>query len=57
MMTLKDVREALQDRNAEEVGRQTGIHPNIIRSIRRGEREAISSTTLEKLSDYLERKP
>ena len=54
-MSLEQVREALQDRNAEVVGERSGVHPNTVRAIKRG-KLVVMSNVLERLSDYLEGK-
>ena len=54
MLTLEQIRTALQDRMASKVARATGLHYNTIRDIRSNPRANPSYTSLKALSDYLE---
>ena len=54
MLTLEQIRAALQDRMASKVARATGLHYNTIRDIRSNPRANPSYTSLKALSDYLE---
>lgn len=52
-MTLLDrIKEAMADRNMNEMARRIGIHANTLRAIRRGDQEP-SYETLERLMEYL----
>lgn len=52
-MTLLDkIKEAMADRNMNEMARRIGIHANTLRAIRRGE-QMPSYETLMKLAEYL----
>lgn len=55
MLRLSEIKALLEDRNAALVGRKAGVHPNVVRAIRNGKKTNVASTTLERLSDYLER--
>lgn len=54
MMTLEQVRQALADRRIPVVSDATGLHYNTIKNIRDGLTIDPGSSTLKKLSDYLE---
>lgn len=53
MLTLKQIRNRLEDRNIQAVSRKTGLHFNTLHRIKRGETTP-SYATLERLSAYLE---
>lgn len=53
MMTLNEVRAALQDRRLEKVARATGLHYNTVKAIRDGKSSAPTWQTVKALSDYL----
>ena len=55
MMTLNDIRLALQDRRIGLVAQATGLHVNTIRVLRDGENANPSYRVLAALSDYLEK--
>ena len=55
MMTLNDIRIALQDRRIGLVAQATGLHVNTIRDLRDGENANPSYRVLAALSDYLEK--
>lgn len=57
MLRLSEIKALLQDRNAAMVGRKAGVHPNVVRAIKNGKKTNVASTTLERLSDYLEQRP
>lgn len=54
MMTVEQVKEALADRRIPLVSEATGLHYNTIKNIRDGITTDPGSSTLKKLSDYLE---
>lgn len=54
MMTLEQIRAALQDRMPAKVARATGLHYNTIRDVRNNPGANPSHSTLRALSDYLE---
>jgi transcriptional regulator with XRE-family HTH domain len=53
VLTLEQLRAALDDRNVEKVSERTGIHRNTIGAIRSGANSNPSYVTLKVLSDYL----
>ena len=55
MMTLNDIRLALQDRRIGLVAQATGLHVNTIRDLRDNENANPSYRVLVALSDYLEK--
>ena len=55
MMTLNNIRIALQDRRIGLVSQATGLHVNTIRDLRDGENANPSYRVLAALSDYLEK--
>ena len=55
MMTLKNIRLALQDRRIGLVAQATGLHVNTIRELRDSENANPSYRVLLALSDYLEK--
>ena len=55
MMTLNDIRLALQDRRIGLVAKATGLHVNTIRDLRDSENANPSYRVLVALSDYLEK--
>ncbi len=52
-MTLDQIREVLQDRKLTVVAKAVGLHVLTVRKIANGSAKAVTSTTLEKLTDYL----
>ena len=55
MMTLNDIRLALQDRRIGLVAKATGLHVNTVRELRDNENANPSYRVLVALSDYLEK--
>ena len=55
MMTLNDIRLALQDRRIGLVAQATGLHVNTIRDLRDSENANPSYRVLVAVSDYLEK--
>ena len=53
MLTLKEIRERLQDRRPEMVAQGTGLHYNTIRGIRDNPDVNPKYRTVEILSEYL----
>jgi transcriptional regulator with XRE-family HTH domain len=53
MLTLEQIRTALDDRNVEKVSQRTGIHRNTIAAIRNGANANPTYATMKALSDYL----
>jgi transcriptional regulator with XRE-family HTH domain len=53
MLTLDQIRTALDDRNVEKVSQRTGIHRNTIAAIRNGANANPTYATMKALSDYL----
>ena len=53
MMTIGQIKKALQDRNKKEVARLAGVAYSAIRKLSKGQ-DNISLRTAQKLSDYLE---
>lgn len=53
MMTLEQIKQALQDRRLTIVAKRTGLSYDTIRRIKSGEGDYHIST-LKKISDYLE---
>ena len=53
MMTLDQIREALDDRILYVVAERTGIHRNTISAIKSGKIENPTYYVLKKISDYL----
>lgn len=53
MLTLEQLRAALDDRNVEKVSARTGIHRNTIAAIRNGTNANPTYATMKALSDYL----
>jgi transcriptional regulator with XRE-family HTH domain len=53
MMTIDEIRTALQDRRLTVIAAQTGLHYNTISAIKRGEQINPQYDTMIKLSTYL----
>jgi vacuolar-type H+-ATPase subunit D/Vma8 len=53
MMTLEEIRKALQDRRLDKVSTATGLHYNTVRDIRDNSEANPTYFTLKSLSDYL----
>jgi transcriptional regulator with XRE-family HTH domain len=53
MMTIDEIRAALQDRRLTVIAAQTGLHYNTVSAIKRGEQTNPQYDTLIKLSTYL----
>lgn len=56
MLTIEQMRELLQDRNASAIASITGLSAATIRDIKEGRNTNPTMTTAQKLSDYLTRK-
>lgn len=56
MMTLQEIRGALQDRNLRAVSRTCGLHYNVVYGAAKGLTPNPSYETVKALSDYLEAK-
>ena len=56
MLTLEQIRSALQDRMPQRVAEATGLHYNTIREIRDNESANPTYKVLKALSDYIESK-
>lgn len=56
MLTIEEMRELLQDRNASAIASVTGLSAATIRDIKEGRNTNPTMTTAQKLSDYLTRK-
>lgn len=56
MLTLENIRKALQDRNLQKVAEATGYTRSYLAAIRRGSAENPSYQVVKRLSDYLEQK-
>lgn len=54
MMTLEQVRQALQDRNLAKVASSTSLHYETVRRVYKGDFKQISYNTIKELSDYLQ---
>lgn len=54
MLTLEQIKNALQDRNLRRVAELSGLHYNTVRLIARGEIKDPSYESVRKLVDYLE---
>lgn len=54
MMTLQDIRNALQDRRLLMVAEATGLHYNTIKQVRDNVQSNPTHKVLSALSDYLE---
>jgi hypothetical protein len=54
MMTIEQIRLALQDRRISMISAATGLHYNTIRAVRDNEDANPSYKVLKALSDYLE---
>lgn len=54
MMTLKEVQDALGDRNLKEVARRTGLSYNQVWGVTSGKVIHASFDVVKALSDYLE---
>ena len=52
IMSLEELRDALQDRRLDVVSRATGIHANTLGKIKRGEQQNPKLSTVEALSEY-----
>ena len=53
MLTLQEIRAALQDRVVEAVAAATGIHRNTVAAIKSGKNENPTYFVMRKLSEYL----
>lgn len=53
MMTIDEIRAALQDRRLTVIAAQTGLHYNTISAIKRGDQTNPQYDTMIKLSTYL----
>jgi len=56
MLSIEELRELLQDRNASAIASITGLSAATIRDIKEGRNTNPTMTTAQKLSDYLTRK-
>jgi len=56
MLSIEQMRELLQDRNASAIASITGLSAATIRDIKEGRNTNPTMTTAQKLSDYLTRK-
>ncbi len=56
MLSIEEMRELLQDRNASAIASITGLSAATIRDIKEGRNTNPTMTTAQKLSDYLTRK-
>jgi DNA-binding Xre family transcriptional regulator len=56
MMTLDQIKQALEDRRLNIVSEATGLHYNTLKNIRDGKNENPSIKTLNKISAYLEQR-
>lgn len=54
MMTLEQIRAALQDRRVSMIARATGLHYNTVRDVRDNDEANPTYKVLKALSDYLE---
>lgn len=54
MMTLEQVRQALQDRNLAKVSNATNLHYETVRRVSKGDFKQVSYNTIKTLSDYLQ---
>lgn len=54
MMTLDDIRNALQDRNIKAISRAAGVSYYAIRQIKAGKAQRPSHAVVAALSDYLQ---
>jgi hypothetical protein len=54
MLTLEQIRQALQDRRPGMVAEATGLHINTVLSVRDDPKADPKYSTLRALSDYLE---
>jgi predicted transcriptional regulator len=54
MLTLEQIRQALQDRRPGMVAEATGLHINTILSVRDDDKADPKYSTMKALSDYLE---
>lgn len=52
MLSVKEVKELLQDRNIPILAERVNIHPKTLWALRSGKKTVVSSTTLEKLTAY-----
>lgn len=55
MLTLEEIKEALQDRRLQIVSDATGLHYNTLRDIRDNQDANPSYKTMKAVSDYLEK--
>jgi hypothetical protein len=53
LLTLEQIRAALQDRRITTVSAATGLHANTLHQIKKGKSENPSLRTITILSDYL----
>jgi hypothetical protein len=56
MMTLQQIKSALQDRRTDKVAEATGLHYNTIRDVRDNPDANPTWRVLKALNDYLEAK-
>lgn len=54
MLTLPEVRDALQDRRLPTVAEATGLAYDTVRRVANGDVISVSYETVKRLSDYLE---
>lgn len=54
MMTLGEIRDALQDRRVDKVADATGMHYNTVREVRDNENANPTWRVMKALNDYLE---
>jgi len=55
-MTLKQIREGLQDRSPGKVARATGVHYNTVRAVRDDPNANPTYRVVASLSEYLQQK-
>jgi len=54
MLSMKEIRTGLMDRNMSQVARRTGLHKNTVMRIARGEIDDPKYRVVKALSDYME---
>jgi len=56
-MTMKELRIALQDRNLSYIARKTGLSWDLLRRFYKDEAYVPKADFIEKLNDYMEKRP
>jgi DNA-binding Xre family transcriptional regulator len=54
MLTIKEIRQKLEDRKLQIVAEKTGVHYNTLKKIKDGKNDNPTLKVIKAISDYLE---